>query len=77
MIMKHAIKCMHCPDGYRHPVGNCVLCGWGPSPTKNGEFRTTPKASEKERVLERLEEEGRRRGIIKNGEFRTTPKTLH
>ena len=27
-----AIKCHHCAEGYRHPVGNCVLCGWGPAP---------------------------------------------
>jgi hypothetical protein len=27
------LKCTYCVPGYRHPVGNCVLCGWGPSPS--------------------------------------------
>lgn len=35
-ILKHdgsePVKCSHCDDGWRHVVGNCVLCGCGPSP---------------------------------------------
>ena|SRR5215831_17002097 len=27
-----ARKCPYCAHGWRHPVGNCVLCGWGPAP---------------------------------------------
>ena len=27
-----ARKCSRCEEGYRHPVGNCVLCGSGPAP---------------------------------------------
>jgi hypothetical protein len=30
--MDGAIKCRHCDEGFRHPVGNCVLCGYGPAP---------------------------------------------
>lgn len=30
--MTGAVKCPRCADGYRHPVGNCVLCGSGPAP---------------------------------------------
>lgn len=28
------VKCRHCEAGYRHRVGNCVLCGCGPAPFK-------------------------------------------
>jgi len=24
--------CLHCEKGWRHVIGNCVLCGDGPSP---------------------------------------------
>lgn len=27
-----AHECLHCEVGWRHPVGNCVLCGCGPAP---------------------------------------------
>lgn len=30
-----AVKCSRCKDGYRHPVGNCVLCDAGPSRASN------------------------------------------
>lgn len=26
------VKCRYCVPGYRHSVGNCFICGWGPSP---------------------------------------------
>lgn len=26
------VKCNHCAAGYRHRIGNCILCGHGPSP---------------------------------------------
>lgn len=26
------VKCSHCNPGYRNPLGNCVVCGHGPSP---------------------------------------------
>lgn len=26
------VKCIHCHPGMRNPVGNCVVCGCGPSP---------------------------------------------
>lgn len=26
------VRCRHCPRGFRHPVGNCVVCGCGPAP---------------------------------------------
>lgn len=25
-------RCSYCVIGRRHVVGNCVVCGWGPSP---------------------------------------------
>lgn len=28
------VRCAHCEDGWRHAVGNCVLCGLGPAPGK-------------------------------------------
>lgn len=26
------VPCRHCDAGYRHVVGNCVVCGYGPAP---------------------------------------------
>jgi len=26
------LDCSYCALGKRHPIGNCILCGWGPSP---------------------------------------------
>lgn len=34
------IKCRYCEHGWRHFVGNCVLCGWGPAP---GALSRNPK----------------------------------
>lgn len=25
-------KCNNCDDGWRHAIGNCVICGYGPAP---------------------------------------------
>lgn len=36
-----AIKCKHCEDGYRHQVGNCVLCNYGLAPFSEGDFYGT------------------------------------
>lgn len=46
------VKCSYCENGFRHPVGNCVLCGCGPAPGNMWPLPTTP--AEEQLALLRL-----------------------
>lgn len=37
----HVLKCDGCAAGWRHRVGNCVLCGRGPAPWNPSKFPQT------------------------------------
>jgi hypothetical protein len=58
-----ACKCLHCEAGYRHPVGDCDVCGNGPAPGRTYDLPKTDtermaRLEELARSLERAKERG-------------------
>jgi hypothetical protein len=58
-----ALECRYCKGGWRHYVGNCVICGCGPAP---GAVEFIPQNdAEKERALAGLLHQLRREPIYR------------